>query len=284
MQRIYRKQQLQKQLEEILASIKTYREAYEDINRLISESDVDFFLSFQPVSSRVEALLASEDKSLLRPAATEEIPFGFIVNDIKQQLKTLGAVGGGIAPTDLECVANSKGSNIMQLTWQLPERAGRVLHFQIECKHLLDPSIFYYQSDYVYIQHEPHFHRVTGNELSTFVDYLCPGYRYQFHIRSANAAGWGVWSKPVIGRCEDFPITVGYTKKIHHIRIPISGCYRITAKGAKAADGNMHCGGKGAIITATFYLKASDVLILLCGGMSVLQKFSTTCCWWSRNI
>ena len=195
LQRIYCKQHLQKQLEEILASIKAYREAYEDINRLISESDVDFFLSFQLVTSRVEALLASENKSLLRPVAPEEIPF-FIARDINQQLKTLGAVGGGIAPTDLECAASSKGGNIMQLTWQLPEHAGRVLHFQIECKHLLDPSMFRYQSDRVYTQHEPLMHQVTGNQLSAYVDYLCPGYLYQFHIRSANAAGWGGMEQP----------------------------------------------------------------------------------------
>ena len=184
-------------------------------------------------------------------------------------------MGGGTTPTDLECVANSKGSNVMQLTWQLPENAGRVLHFQIEYKHLFDSSIFRYQVDRVYIQHEPHFHHVNGNELSTFVDGLCPGSRYQFHIRSANAAGWGAWSKPVIGRCEDFPITIGYTKRINRIRLPVNGCYRITVKGAKAADGKMHCGGRGAIITATFYLKAGDVLIILCGGMSVLRMFST---------
>jgi hypothetical protein len=254
-----------------------YRDAYEDLNSLISKSDVDFLLSYQVVTGKVEALLASEDKSLHRPAITEEIPF-FIAKDIDQQLKILGAVGGGITPTELECVANSKGNNMMQINWQLPESAGRVLHFQIEYEHLPDSSPFNRDSgqmNIVYLQDEPHMHQVTGNELSAYVDYLCPGYQYRFRIRSANAAGWGMWSKPVIGRCEDFPITVIYTKKIHRIRIPVNGYYRITAKGAKAADGKMHYGGKGAVITATFYLKASDVLIILCGGMSVLQKFST---------
>ena len=254
-----------------------YRDAYEDLNSLISKSDVDFLLSYQLVTGKVEALLASEDKSLHRPAITEEIPF-FIAKDIEQQLKTLGAVGGGITPTDLECVANSKNNNMMQINWQLPESAGRVLHFQIEYEHLPDSSPFNRDSgqiNSVYLQDEPHMHQVTGNELSAYVDYLCPGYQYRFRIRSANAAGWGMWSKPVIGRCEDFPITIVYTKKIHRIRVPINGYYRITAKGAKAADGKMHCGGRGAVITAAFYLTAGDVLIILCGGMSVLQKFST---------
>lgn len=276
-QSVRRRERLQEQLEQIQNSIKTYRDTYEDLNGLISKPDVDFLLSYQVVTGKVEALLASEDKSLHRPAITEEIPF-FIAKDIEQQLKTLGAVGGGITPIDLECVANSKGNNMMQIYWELPESAGRVLHFQIEFEHLPDSSPFNRDSSQissVYLQDEPRMHQVTGNELSAYVDYLCPGYQYRFRIRSANAAGWGMWSKPVIGRCEDFPITVTYTKKIHRIRIPVNGYYRITAKGAKAADGKMHCGGRGAIITATFYLKASDVLIILCGGMSVLQKFST---------
>ena len=276
-QSVRRKQRLQEQLEQIQTSVKMYRDAYEDLNTLISKSDLDFLLSYQVVTGKVEALLASEDKSLHRPAVTEEIPF-FIAKDIEQQLKTLGAVGGGITPSDLECVANSKGNNMMLINWQLPESAGRVLHFQIEYEHLPDSSPFNRDSgqvDSVYFQDEPHMHQVTGNELSAFIDYLCPGYQYRFRIRSANAAGWGMWSKPVIGRCEDFPITIRYTKKINRIRVPVNGYYRITAKGAKAADGKMHSGGNGAVITATFYLKASDVLIILCGGMSVLQKFST---------
>ena len=277
LQSVRRKQRLQEQLEQIQTSVKVYRDTYEDLNTLISKSDLDFLVSYQLVTGRVEALLASEDKSLHRPAITEEIPF-FIAKDIEQQLKTLGAVGGGITPTDLECVANSKGNNMMQITWQLPESAGRVLHFQIEYEHLPDSSPFNRDSgqvNSVYFQDEPHMHQVTGNELSAYIDYLCPGYQYRFRIRSANAAGWGMWSKPVIGRCEDFPITIHYTKKINRIRIPVNGYYRITTKGAKAADGKMLSGGKGAVITATFYLKCGDVLIILCGGMSVLQKFST---------
>lgn len=253
-----------------------YRDAYEDLNTLISKSDLEFLLSYQVVTEKVEALLASEDKSLHRPAVTEEIPF-FIAKDIEQQLRTLGAVGGGITPTELECVANSKG-NMMQLNWQLPKSAGRVLHFQIEYEHLPDSSPFNRDSsqlDTVYVQGDPHLHQVTGNELSAFVDYLCPSYQYRFRIRSANAAGWGMWSKPVIGRCEDFPVIVQFTKKINRIRIPENGYYRVTAKGAKAADGKMHSGGRGAIISATFFLRAGDVLIILCGGMSLLQKFST---------
>ena len=271
-----RKERLKEQLDQILVSLKMYRDAYEDLNTLISKSDLDFLVSYQGVTEKVEALLAREDKSLHRPAVTEEIPF-FIAKEFEQQLKTLGAVGGGITPTELECEANSKG-NMMKLNWQLPKAAGRVLHFQIEYEHLPDYSPFSRDSsqiESIYLQGDPHLHQVTGNELSTYVDYLCPGYQYRFRIRSANAAGWGMWSKPVLGRCEDFPITIRFTKKINRIRVPANGYYRITAKGAKAADGKVHSGGRGAVITATFFLRSGDVLIILCGGMSVLQKFST---------
>ena len=257
------------------------RDSYEDLNQLQSGTDAHFLLSYTKVTGKAETLIAiaNDNKSLYQPAATEEIPF-FISDDMEQQLKTLGTVGGGITPTDLECVAYDKAdTNIMQLIWQIPKKpegVDRVLYFQIEYEHLPGSSMFSYQLDGVYIQREPYIQHVNGNELSTFIDCLCPGYRYQFRIHSANAAGWGMWSKSVIGRCEDFPITIHYTKrKINRIRIPFNGYYRITAKGAKAADGKMHSGGNGAVITATFYLKSGDVLIILCGGMSVVHKFST---------
>ena len=274
-----RKEQLQEQVEQIEMSVKMYRDAYEDLNTLLSrsKSDLDFMISYQEVTEKVGSLLASEDKSLYQPAVTEEIPF-FISKDVEQQLKTLGAVGGGTTPTHLECVTNSKGNNMMQINWQLPETVDSILYFQIEYEHLPDITLFNKDScqiDCNYFQNEPHMHQVAGNKLSTFVNYLCPGYQYRFCIRSANAAGWGMWSKPVIGRCGNFPITFYFTRFVNRIRIPVGGCYRITAKGAKAADGKMHCGGRGAVITATFYLNAGDVLIILCGGMSSFHIVST---------
>ena len=262
----------------IQASLKTHQSANENLNMLISKLDLDFLCSFQDITKKMEAHLAEFDRSLQQPAVTDEIPF-VIEKDIEHQLKTLkmlGTVGGGITPTDLECVASSKGNNMMQLTWQLPDGGGTMNSFEIEFEHLSDSLPFRRnQIDAKYEQQEPHIQKVPGNELNTFMDHLCPSYKYRFRIRSANVVGWGMWSKPITGRCEDFPITISYTKKINRIRIPVSGYYRITAKGAKAADGNKCSGGKGAIIAATFFLKAGDIVIVLCGGMSSSQEFST---------
>ena len=273
MQSTHRKQRLQEQLEQIQTLVKIYRDthAHDDLDTLASKSDLDFMQEFR---EKIKSPLVSEDRSLYQPPVTEEIPF-VIAKDIELQLKMLGAVGGGIIPTELECIANSENNNMMQINWLLPETVDKV---QIECEHIPDISPFNRdgnQIDSVYFQNEPHMQQVIGTKLSAFIDYLCPGYQYRFRIRSANAAGWGMWSKSVVGRCGNFPITIHYTKSIYCIRIPVSGCYRITAKGAKAADGRMHCGGRGAVITATFYLKAGDVLIILCGGTSSLRIAST---------
>ena len=101
-----------------------------------------------------------------------------------------------------------------------------------------------------------------------YIDGLCPGYKYHFRIRAQSVAGWGMWSAPVISSCSEFPVSVGYTQKIHKIRIPNSGFYRITASGAKAHDGLNYIGGKGAVISAVFALDAGSMLIMLSGGMS----------------
>ena len=51
----------------------------------------------------------------------------------------------------------------------------------------------------------------------------------------------------------NFPLEIGCTCEFMKIRIPYAGTYRITVRGAKAADGPAHTGGRGAIITASFY-------------------------------
>lgn len=249
-----------------------YRNVYQILNGLISKADADFVLVYQSSIRDIEALLNNEDKSLLRPLVTQDIPF-CISKDVKKQLSSLGAVGGGLTPTDLECSPNGSRGTLMELYWQLPEKCGKLLRFQIEHEQVLDNierrgSGMVEIGDKTFVQNEPQYYEVAGNELSTFVDYLCPGYNYRFRIRSANDAGFGMWSDPIVSMTTAFPFTLEYTKKIHRIIIPTYSCYRITVRGAKAADGMIHKGGKGAIISATISLKAGDVLILLCGGMS----------------
>lgn len=195
--------------------------------------------------------------------------------DIEKQLQSLGAVGGGASPIELDFAANGAMGTLMQLYWQLPERCDKVHRFQIEYEQVIESNIERRDSglvdnagDKVYIQKEPQYYEVPGNELTAYVDYLCPGYTFRFRIRSANDAGFGMWSDLIVAETIGFPFTLEYTKRIHRIIIPSCNHYRITVKGAKAADGMIHEGGKGAIISAVVSLKAGDVLILLCGGMS----------------
>eukprot|EP00937_MAST-01D_sp_MAST-1D-sp2_P006357 g6357.t1 len=53
--------------------------------------------------------------------------------------------------------------------------------------------------------------------------------------------------------------------------VPANGRYRIEAKGARAADGKKKKGGRGAVVRATFVLKAGDRLTILVGGASKLR-------------
>ena len=268
-----RKESLMKQYESVVAKNNQYRDAYEGLNSLISEADIDFLVHCQSMTQRVETLMSNEDKSLLRPLVSQDIPF-CINKDVERQILTLGAVGGGLTPTEFSFSPSGSQGTMMELLWQLPERCGNLTRFQIEYEQVLDSSAerrgsgLVESPEMVYTQSEPQFYEVQGNELNAYVDYLSPGYSYRFRIRSANDAGLGMWSDPIIAKCSDFPFTLEYTKKIHRIIIPKSSYYRIIVKGAKAADGMIRRGGKGAIISAIISLKAGDILIMLCGGKS----------------
>ncbi len=264
---------LKKQHKAIVSSNDRYRDAYESLNSLISKSDIDFLLTYHAVTGDVEPLLKNEDsKELLRPLVSQDIPF-YVSKEVERQITTLGAVGGGLTPTDLECSPSGKHGTMIELLWQLPEDCEKLSRFQVEYEQVLDTALDRRHSGY--IQNDPVLYEIPGNMLNAFVDYLSPGYTYRFRIRSANDAGVGMWSDPVIGTCTDFPFVLNYTKKIHRIRIPTVSHYRITVKGAKGADGMIFHGGKGAIISAVVALKAGDVLIILCGGMSSKHHYNS---------
>ena len=80
------------------------------------------------------------------------------------------------------------------------------------------------------------------------------GKKYSIRLRSLNIAGWGVWSHQVIAQFPEFPLNIGYSGSIVNVVIPYDGRYRITARGAKAADGETRKGGRGAIVEAKFLL------------------------------
>ena len=255
----------------ISSTIPKFRSTYQDLSSLTSKSGANFISSYQASIKDIESNLALENKSILRPLVTRDIPF--CMSNIEQQLQNLGAVGGGTSPIDLGAIPKGPRGTLMQLYWQLPEDCDRLQRFQIEYEQVLDSieqrgSWSGVLEDSKEDEKEPQYYEVLGNELSAYVDYLCVGYTYRFRIRSANEAGFGMWSDPITAQTVGFPFTLEYTKKIHRITIPAFGSYRITVKGAKAADGLMHKGGRGAVISAVVSLKAGDVLILLCGGMS----------------
>ena len=209
---------------------------------------------------KIKDFLHSEDLSLQRPVASSEIPYS-IAEDFENKIYNLGSVEGG---PFVSLSTDMHPSGLLQLTWSLPDDSDDVHQYEIEYSAILPLAAK--QTDVTSVTCD-------GNSLNYFVNAICPGYTYQFRIRSRfnDTSGWGVWSNAVVGRFNDFPCTIGFIAnycKIVTIRIPTTGQYRITAKGAKAADGKNFRGGQGAIISATFLLQQDDLLEILCGGMS----------------
>ena len=253
-------------------------ESRQVLNDLLPKPDWQFLLGYRAISEKMEELLINEDRSLQRPVAHEVIPVCVPARTLAE-LSTLGSAGGGATVQNISCSSLPHQNNLMQLQWKLPHGSEEVSRYQIEYEYLPNRSTASIRGRGVQTEDcnniEPQSFEIEGDTLCSYVDDLCPGYRYRFRIRSANAAGWGMWSNPSEGTSDDFPITVGFTKKIHRVKIPISGHYRIEARGAKARDVMSCSGGNGAIITATFPLKAGDTLIILAGGMSSLNVYDS---------
>lgn len=253
---------------------------HSELNQFITKPDSEFLVNYRSIASKMQMLLEQEDKSLYRPVIGKEIPF-CIPKDLPNELQVVGAVGGGETPIEVRCNPSTIKGTIMQLQWQLLNEVERVLNFQLEYEllpefHSLSGNTkFSGPRETFFQQGEIQYQDVPGNKLAIYVDKLCPGFTYRFRIRSANAAGWGMWSSSALGKCDNFPFNITCTKQIHSMRIPYTGLYRITAKGSKATDGKICSGGRGAIIMATFSLSAGDLLLILCGGMSTLQDFNT---------
>ena len=238
-------------------------ESRQDLNDLLSKPDWEFLLGYPDIGEKMEQLLINEEHSLQRPVAHQH---------------KLVAAGGGVTVQNITCISSER-SNLMQLTWELPKGAEEVGKYQIEYEYLPNKSTASIRNRGIqtgnYDNMEPQSFEIPGNVFSSYVDDLCPGYTYRFRMRSASAAGWGMSSNPIMGSCENFPIKVGYTKKIHRVKIPISGHYRVKARGGKGKNGLSCSGGSGAIIRATFPLKAGDTLTILTGGTSSLNVCDT---------
>ncbi|XP_065908501.1 uncharacterized protein [Dysidea avara] len=254
-----RRENLDKQLNELRETTAKLISHKEQLQALLQRDKQDFLQKYCELVREITELLNGEDLSQQRPNASADISV-YLSDVFEKELHNLGSVGGGAMPINFEAKMN-KG--LPQLTWDLPDdREEEITHYQIEYEVVLpllvklDPSTSVCSTT------------CGGKGLSYFVNSLCPGYSYRFKMRSESASGWGMWSQPAIGAFDDFPCNIEFSGKIVSIQIPSSGQYRITARGAKAADGERFKGGRGAIISATFILQKGDILEVLCGGMS----------------
>ena len=273
-----RKRCLEQQLDQIYTITERFKLIHEEVNGIIASiPDSGFFASYPDIKTRMEELVVTEDRSLLVPLSSHEIPV-YVSQEICSKLPTLGSVCGGRAPSELQAEPNANKCDLLSLSWEMAGNISETQGFDVSFEQVirdLGAVLGDVSDNHKYLQREPQYQRVTGKELRTYVDFLCPGYTYRFKVRSINAAGSGMWSDSVTAMCKDFPINIEYTKRIHRIRIPQNAHYKITARGAKATDGLRFSGGKGAAISATFSLKQGDVLIVLCGGMSQRHEYSS---------
>ena len=269
---------MEDQLTRIKAAFNDISAAQGSLNSVLGKHDVDFLVHYLLAFQGMERVLSEEDRSLQRTVSYKDIPF-YIPLSIMEDLRKLGAVGGGTVPQEIEVELSSVYSNLLQLKWQLPHYATDIQWYEIEYENLPNTGetalkVSQTQSS-SYFDSEPQSIMVPGNVLASYIQDICPGYKYRFRIRSQNVAGWGMWSKSVVAKCDSFPTWIKGMRRIHRIRIPTDGYYRLTAKGAKGADGKVHYGGRGAIISGSFPLKSGDVLIVLVGTMSTMSVCNT---------
>ena len=225
----------------------------------MQQDDRGFLVKFRNTFENTCVLLDAENPALQRPVHDAKISI-YIPPNFTEHLHTVGSVGGG--PVVINCKAQTL-NGLLKLTWAINNTDHPVTEYEIEYQTV--PVLF--DSD------GPSYVKCNGNAFQRNMNCLCPGYTYTFRMRSAIFSGWGMWTKPFVGKYDDFPCTISHTGTIVQVKIPDTGRYQITAKGAKAADGKYCNGGRGAIVSAVFTLQKGDILDILCGGMSECQGF-----------
>lgn len=219
-------------------------------NWLLQMADYTYIHQADNVISSMKGQLSDEEFPMYHnPTTTGEIPM-HLPPDFIDQIEKLGIVGGGSMPTRLKSFARD-GS--LYVSWEQS-----------------DPDVDEYEVSYeVFIANSDPVSLITsgykskvpvsvmqkGNCSEKRIDAIMIGTKYMFNVRARNLAGWGVWSYPVVGFIDGFPLDIGYTGEIVEIVLPKDGVYYILAYGAKAADGVTMKGGRGAIIGAKFQLK-----------------------------
>ena len=267
-----RKKSTEEQKEKIMRRSKDLKTHQEQLTSLMVTNDGDFLRAYKHVMQDMITVLSMDDSTLLHTPASSEIP-SFFQESIQDDLKKHGAVGGGPVPFDLilKKVPN-KQCTLLQLSWALPDPpVTEVTQYEIQYEHIIVRRSGQIPVGLIEVpRSHPFVVPKSGKAQAHIMNDLYPGYNYRFRVRSRSIAGWGMWSDPVEGHFEPFPVKISFTGDKVCLKIPTTGYYRITAAGAKAHDGLKFRGGMGAVISGTFFLHAHDRLEVAVGGMSEL--------------
>lgn len=272
LQFVIRKSTTEEQKEKIVRRSRDLKTHQEQLTSLMVTNDEDFLRAYNHVMQDMISVLSIDDSTLLHTPASSEIP-SFFQESIQGDLRKHGAVGGGPVPFGLilQKVPHQQ-CTLLQLSWALPDPpVTEVTQYEIQYEHIIVRRSGLFPIGPIEMpKSHPFVVPKSGKAQAHIMNDLYPSYHYRFRVRSRSIAGWGMWSSPVEGHFESFPVKISFTGDKVGLRIPTTGYYRITVAGAKAHDGLKYQGGLGATITATFYLQAHDRLEVAVGGMSEL--------------
>ncbi len=224
-------------------------------NWLLQMTDYNYLQQAENTLNRMRAQLTDEDLPLYQEAVTTgEIPV-YLPLDLLNTIETLGCIGGGRVPNRLRTEINC---GLLMLKWeQTAFEAAEKYEIRYEPIEENSDPVSMVTGDYSeYMRGFPRsIDLIPASVSQKLISGIMPKKNYCFRIRSQNIAGWGVWSQPIVGAMPGFPLTIEYTGEIVELEIPCNKRYHITARGAKAADGDMRKGGCGGIVEATFQLE-----------------------------
>ena len=245
----YQSKTLQQQQEKLEIAQGNADTAIVRANWLLQMSDYTYIHQAESVINSMKAQLSDEEFPMYHsPASTGEIPM-HLSPDFINEIEKLGTVGGGSVPTRLKSFARD---GLLYISWEKSDSEVKEYEVSYEPFNEDADPVSIITSDYE--RGFPRSIKQKGKFSEKRIDDIMVGMKYLFRVRALNAAGWGVWSYPVLGCIEGFPLEIGFTGEIVCVEMPEDGVYSILAYGAKAADGTTMKGGRGAIIGANFKL------------------------------
>lgn len=252
----FQKKKLTEQQEKLEVAQGAADTAIVQANMLLQMSDYSYLHQADRIIANMRSQLTDVEFPLYKgPVSNGSIPIN-INPEFLQEIDKLGMVGGGRVPSRLQCGTDN---GLLMVKWECSDQKDQpTLEYEIHVELMEEEDVDAITiSSSAYTQYKQSFPRslnVKGSGTERRVDDLMPGKKYCFRIRSLNSAGWGMWSSAVVGQTPEFPLEIGYSGEIIRVQIPSNGYYCITARGAKAADGDTRKGGRGAIIEAKFHL------------------------------